>query len=655
MVEGGALAQRLQGALRDDAKDAEGRLRLMLHAAPAKEGQGRRLSFARAGKAATQGELLAEATISLAELLEGGRDTRGVKLKMHKPAAKGGVLSRGKASVATPVEVATLTVSVTAFDLLRELERTAAAAAPAAAPAAARSRSSSPTAAKRTRRREAESEAAEAEAESEASAPAAAPSESGVGRRRRAAANQATESVGVKLTHLEITAAAAKYQSVQVRDRPHNTRTTPGHPPPSPPASFAPPPPPTPPPPPPPPRDAMGAREPGCATAHPPHCVVASQVLVDMLDIETGPLPGSASKALKDGEVRRLDFEKEYDASEGSSLRKAISKAFESEEESDSEIQFVVRAVEAQGGKEVEVGMAALSLERLLDEKKDHSGVLRVLDSKDKEVGKLTCEVSALAALQQIDGGGKEQQASARKGAASPAAERARAAEERAEAERSRGTPKARQEAEDSAEGRRRRRGGAAEPTPASRSSSEGASATAPLEVSATKFTPHKSVKLKRGEVLSLSVDVLGAATFKTKPTEAKKGEYAFELREEQTADAGSELPPNPNPNPNPYPYPTPTPHPNPHPNPNPNPNPNANANPSQAASWPSRSTRSCARRRARRSTSSSRWPCATRRALCCASSARRTCRSTACSPPAATSRSGRGWSRASTATRWAA
>ena len=145
MVEGGALAQRLQGALRDDAKDAEGRLRLMLHAAPAKEGQGRRLSFARAGKAATQGELLAEATISLVELLEGGRDTRGVKLKMHKPAAKGGVLSRGKASVATPVEVATLTVSVTAFDLLRELERTAAAAAPAAAPAAARSRSSSPT------------------------------------------------------------------------------------------------------------------------------------------------------------------------------------------------------------------------------------------------------------------------------------------------------------------------------------------------------------------------------------------------------------------------------------------------------------------------------------------------------------------------------
>ena len=202
----------------------------------------------------------------------------------------------------------------------------------------------------------------------------------------------------------------------------------------------------------------------------------------------------------------------------------------------------MVWAVAAKGGKEVEVGMANLSLERMLDEKKDHSGVLRVLDSNGKEVGKLTCEVTALTVLQAVDDGGKEQQASSRKGAASPAAERARAAEERAVTERSRGAPKARQEAEEPDEGRRRRREGASEPKQASRSSSEGASATAPLKVSATKFTPHKSVKLKRGEVLSLSVDVLGAATFKTKPTEVKKGEYAFDLTQEQAAPAGSEL-----------------------------------------------------------------------------------------------------------------
>ena len=260
-----------------------------------------------------------------------------------------------------------------------------------------------------------------------------------------------------------------------------------------------------------------------------------------MLDTEKDP-SRSAPKALADGEVNRLGFDKQYDASEGSGLRKAIGKAFESETEEDSEVQFVVWAVAAKGGKEMEVGMAKLSLERMLDEKKDHSGVLRVLDSNGKEVGKLTCEVTALTVLQTVDDGGKEQQASSRKGAASPAAERARAADERAATERSRGAPKARQEAEEPAEGRRRRQTGASEPKQASRSSSEGASATAPLEVSATKFTPHKSVKLKRGEVLSLSVDVLGAATFKTKPTEVKKGEYAFDLTQEQAAPAGSEL-----------------------------------------------------------------------------------------------------------------
>ena len=121
-----------------------------------------------------------------------------------------------------------------------------------------------------------------------------------------------------------------------------------------------------------------------------------------MLDSEKEP-SRSAPKALADGEVHRLGFEKQDDASEGSGLRKAIGTSFESEREDDSEIQFVVWAVAAKGGKEVEVGMARLSLERMLDEKKDHSGTLRVLDSDDKEVGKLTCEVSALTALQQID------------------------------------------------------------------------------------------------------------------------------------------------------------------------------------------------------------------------------------------------------------
>ena len=376
VVEGGALAQRLQGALREPADGAEGRVRLMLHAVPEKAAS--RLSSFGVSRRGDLGELLGEASISLPELLKGGRDTRSASLVLHKPAPKAGVLSRGKAPAAAPVEVATLTVSVTAVDLLRELERTAAAAAPAAAaPAAARSRSSSPTVAKRTRRREVGSEAAvqisfasfafsrgaparemlaeqkikdlwvvatagDAEAETSrqrvdefrcdfddeqatlafgagsalraaleaalhsdaaadgaqltltlkgkggrkehtlgtatfdllglldkggdlrdakltfkqgreevgeltcsisalaalreleeqrgaagtgvaASTPAAAAAESGVHRRRRTTA-QATESVGVKLTHLEISVGAAKYLTAQVRKRPHNTR-----------------------------------------------------------------------------------------------------------------------------------------------------------------------------------------------------------------------------------------------------------------------------------------------------------------------------------------------------------------------------------------------------------------------------------------------
>ena len=161
VVEGGALAQRLQGALRDPADGAaEGRVRLMLHTAPAKEGGRMSMASSLTRGKANQGELLGEASISLPELLKGGRDTRKVSLVLHKPAAKGGVLSRGKAPAAAPVEAATLTVSVTALELLRELDRTAPAAPAAAAPAAARSRSSSPTVAKRTRRREGGGEAA---------------------------------------------------------------------------------------------------------------------------------------------------------------------------------------------------------------------------------------------------------------------------------------------------------------------------------------------------------------------------------------------------------------------------------------------------------------------------------------------------------------
>lgn len=56
-----------------------------------------------------------------------------------------------------------------------------------------------------------------------ASTPAAAAAEGGARRRRQATA-QASESVGVKLTHLEISVGAAKYLTAQVRKRRHPQR-----------------------------------------------------------------------------------------------------------------------------------------------------------------------------------------------------------------------------------------------------------------------------------------------------------------------------------------------------------------------------------------------------------------------------------------------
>ena len=110
------------------------------------------------------------------------------------------------------------------------------------------------------------------------------------------------------------------------------------------------------------------------------------------------------SQVLIRGKTDFQDFERQYDASEGSALCKAIGVAFQSDgDEDEGELEFVVYKVDAQGGKEVEVGVAVLSLEELLDSKKDHSGVLRVLDGDGKEMGKLTCEVTALTVLQQID------------------------------------------------------------------------------------------------------------------------------------------------------------------------------------------------------------------------------------------------------------
>ena len=103
-----------------------------------------------------------------------------------------------------------------------------------------------------------------------------------------------------------------------------------------------------------------------------------------------------------------LDFKSSYDAGPGSALQSAIVKALRTEdaEADDSEVQFVVHSSER--GKDVEVGVAVLSLEDVLADGKDHRGALRVLNGKKVEVGKLSVNVKALAALKAIDKGAEQ-------------------------------------------------------------------------------------------------------------------------------------------------------------------------------------------------------------------------------------------------------
>ena len=92
-----------------------------------------------------------------------------------------------------------------------------------------------------------------------------------------------------------------------------------------------------------------------------------------------------------------LDWERSYAAGPKTELRKAITAAFGSED-GDSEVQFVLYS----GDKEL--GAAMLDLKGLLDKDATHSPqTLDVRDDTNREVGSLTCSVSALALLQEVD------------------------------------------------------------------------------------------------------------------------------------------------------------------------------------------------------------------------------------------------------------
>ena len=136
------------------------------------------------------------------------------------------------------------------------------------------------------------------------------------------------------------------------------------------------------------------------ADAAPPKSVLLE---VDMPGDADEPLRSKAAAVSKGSAT--LGFKHAFAAGAGSSLHAALAAALQSESEEDSEIQLYVYAVDAKGG-EKELGVAAVSLEALLEKGADHAEAavpVKDNDGKGAEVGQLTVAVTALAAMREID------------------------------------------------------------------------------------------------------------------------------------------------------------------------------------------------------------------------------------------------------------
>ena len=123
------------------------------------------------------------------------------------------------------------------------------------------------------------------------------------------------------------------------------------------------------------------------------------RVVVDFLEARTAKtkeihVDGSGGGA--------FDFSHGYDVGSGE-LRALVKKALSTQAHpEDSEVLFIVRALDRSGGgKGSELGVAAINLEGLLERGKEHDGYLPIVDQSmgDKKVGRLHVSVKCLAAL----------------------------------------------------------------------------------------------------------------------------------------------------------------------------------------------------------------------------------------------------------------
>ena len=124
---------------------------------------------------------------------------------------------------------------------------------------------------------------------------------------------------------------------------------------------------------------------------------------VDVLGLDDDP---PMTKAAIDGSgAGSLAFSRAYAATQPPYVG-AISAALAADDDEESEIQFVVFNLDGlhpHGEPEEEVGMASISLKKLLKKERDHAlGSLRLLGVDGERLGTLTCAVTAVSALKMI-------------------------------------------------------------------------------------------------------------------------------------------------------------------------------------------------------------------------------------------------------------
>lgn len=128
--------------------------------------------------------------------------------------------------------------------------------------------------------------------------------------------------------------------------------------------------------------------------------VNVTEVCVE-LDLPDGVNARSPTHIVKDGKATfRPPYAQSYSLDSEQKLREAIMEALRTASEDDSEV--LLHVVDPSSRKGRTLGTASFRLEQALATGHDHSGPLPIKDSRGEEVGTLTCAITCISALHQL-------------------------------------------------------------------------------------------------------------------------------------------------------------------------------------------------------------------------------------------------------------